>query len=286
MKNKIIIRLIGGLGNQMFQYAAARALADELDFDLLLDLRLFDNYKVHKYGLNKFRITAKIADKNDLIWWPHIMRRPYEFLSMIGLPCRWYREKKKDVKHLSEINRSCLLDGYFQSEVYFQSVYEKLKLEFIPQNKLSEKNLKILDKIKEHESVMVHIRRGDYLSSPQNMIIHGLCDIGYYETAYSLINNKINNPYFFIFSDDLNWARDNILFGDNVTFVSGNDKYPEVDIYLMSQCKHHIIANSTFSWWGAWLSNNKNKIVIAPKKWFASTEVSSDYIVPDRWLRI
>lgn len=285
-KNKIIVRLNGGLGNQMFQYAAGVALAERLGYELLLDTRLFDEHKLREFGLAKFRIRAGIASKEDLFLFPKFMRRIYKILSFVGLPKVWFIEDSDTHAEFKFLNRGCLIEGYFQSERFFFGVADNLRQDFILVDEINDKNKLILEKIKKHESVMVHVRRGDYLSNPVNLSIHGICDVNYYEKACSAIVNRIRDPYFFVFSDDMKWVKENIFFGENVFYIDGNESHPEIDLYLMSQCNHHIIANSTFSWWGAWLSGNCNKIVIAPEKWFVAESISSKSIVPPQWIRM
>lgn len=149
---------------------------------------------------------------------------------------------------------------------------------------LSNTNKKISEMISSINSISIHIRRGDYASSERLQVIYGLCPLNYYYTAINSISKAVKNPHFFVFSDDIGWAKQNLKITHPVKFIIGNKAL--VDLCLMSQCKHHIIANSSFSWWGAWLSTNKNKIVYAPKQWFKKTKLIPHDLIPESWIRI
>jgi len=137
------------------------------------------------------------------------------------------------------------------------------------------------------ESISLHIRRGDYVSNVYTNSVHGTCSLDYYQQAVTLLESKLNNPHFFIFSDDLAWAKEHLSFIENVTFVELDVNIPDHDeMFLMSQCLHHIIANSSFSWWGAWLNKNLDKIVIAPKRWFIDETYNTSDLIPDAWIRL
>jgi hypothetical protein len=155
---------------------------------------------------------------------------------------------------------------------------------------MDEINLKIAEKIQHTESVGIHIRGRDYITNEETKKSHFTCDILYYERCISYIRDKIYNPNFFVFSDDPEWAKTFLKTDHSFTFVEGNlwNKTNYEDLRLMSLCKHNIIANSSFSWWGAWLNNNPAKIVLAPQKWFALSELNkkTEDLVPDKWIKI
>jgi hypothetical protein len=131
------------------------------------------------------------------------------------------------------------------------------------------------------------VRMTDYLTDPVTQKKHGTCDSEYYKRALEYITEKVSNPHFYVFSDDMQWTKQNLDIPQPVCYVDQNSpNMGHVDMYLMSLCRHHIIANSTFSWWGAWLNKNPDKIVIAPKKWFAAAEYNSDDLIPSSWIRI
>ena len=280
------IRLIGGLGNQMFQYAAAKSLAKKLNTDVIIDTRAFKVYKLHKYLLNNLQISSREATESEYKKHRLYMRLPSKILQKIGLNFIWYNEKSYSFdKNLRKLRGNYFLSGYFQSEKYFRDIADILEKEFNPRQKINEKNLIYLQKVQSQNSVMLHIRRGDYVKNNANLSFHGLCSIKYYKKAISKIKKTIKNPKFFVFSDDLNWAKLN--FGDNKSFiyVEGNKNSPEMDLMIMKNCKNHIIANSSFSWWGAWLGNNKNKIVISPSPWFEINKNCKD-LIPYKWKKL
>jgi Glycosyl transferase family 11 len=176
------------------------------------------------------------------------------------------------------------LDGYWQSEQYFAQYADKIREDFTFKLQLSNQNAVITKQISQENSVSLHVRRGDYVTNSKNAFI-GVCSLDYYQTAVEQIKMQVDKPVFFIFSDDINWVKDNLSLDDKAVLIShnlGSESYN--DMRLMSLCSHNIIANSSFSWWGAWLNANPNKIVIAPKQWFASKLDDSD-LVPSAWLR-
>jgi Glycosyl transferase family 11 len=178
------------------------------------------------------------------------------------------------------------LDGYWQSEKYFIDCSKLIRKDFTFKNELDSYNLKLKSKIDKTNSVSIHIRRGDYVNNLNTNATHGLCSIDYYIKAVNYITERIESPYFFVFSDDIEWAKKNIMLNFPCQFIShniGSKSY--LDMQLMSLCKHNVIANSSFSWWGAWLNSNDNKIVIAPRKWFAVNTDICD-LIPSNWISL
>ena len=255
----IIVRILGGLGNQMFQYAYAKALQQK-GFDVKIDISKFKKYKLHGgYHLDKYRIDIEVA--NSL----------YTILGKLGI--------KKSIKEKSLLFNKTLLSlkgkeyvkGYFQTEKYFSEIREIILNQFTLKSEFASSTNKISKEILSKEnSCSLHIRRGDYISDKKANSVHGTCDLEYYKEAVKLINKKFNNTSFFIFSDDISWTKENLKI-DNAFFVD-HKTIPHEDIYLMSLCKNNITANSSFSWWGAWLNKNHDKTVIAPKQWFIDKE--------------
>lgn len=175
--------------------------------------------------------------------------------------------------------------GCFQSYKYFEEYRELILQEFnFSMKSLSEKTKELADVINRCESVCIHVRRGDYLNGYYYELLGKVCNKDYYKRAVEIIKENVNNPCFFVFSDDLDYVKANLKMENavSVSFNRYNDSWQ--DMYLMSICKHNIIANSTFSWWGAWLNKNPNKIVVAPNRWFA--DKTDDEIIPTGWLRI
>ena len=180
------------------------------------------------------------------------------------------------------------MSGYWQSPKYFNSIETLIRKEFTFQKPLDSKNLEILNLIKNTISVSIHIRRTDFQIINSNDI-HGFCSLEYYDEAINYIHTNVLMSKFFIFSDDINWAKENLKVPMNSYFVSGNTgEKSYIDMQLMSNCNHNIIANSSFSWWGAWLNSNPKKIVIAPKKWFSDEKMNAqtDDLIPAEWIRM
>lgn len=291
----IITKLIGGLGNQMFQYSIARALSHYKHTSLRLDISGYNNYNLHQgFELcNVFDVSGEIAtisDIHNILGWQS-SQSVRQILSHPKL------SKFKSSKFVLEPNfnfwpeflnspNDCYLDGYWQSEKYFFGCSALIRKDFTFKNVLDPYNLELASIIDKTNSVSIHIRRGDYVSNLKTNANHGLCSIDYYLTAFNYITKRIESPYFFIFSDDIEWARKNISLHSPCQFIShniGSKSY--VDMQLMSLCKHNVIANSSFSWWGAWLNTNESKIVISPSKWFA---VDTDVIdlIPSNWISL
>jgi len=181
---------------------------------------------------------------------------------------------------------NCYYDGYWQSEKYFKSIEGVLRTELEYKAVLNDENALLLHDIISNESISVHIRRGDYLSVKVNSKLFSTCSIDYYMHAVNYFLNKYSNSVFYIFSDDIDWAKSNFI-GDRFRIIDNNFDNPEIDLYLMSKCKHNIIANSSFSWWGAWLNSNPNKIVFAPQSWYKNKlNESTKDLIPSDWIMI
>lgn len=260
-----IINLKGGLGNQMFQYAYGRNL--ELAGERIIFNTSFFNGARPKvdtfrdFKLDNFNIEtkARFSDKKYLI---------YDFVNKILTKL-----------HLKE-------DGYWQSEKYFKNIESDIRREFTLKKILDSKFDNIIEKINNTPSISVHIRRGDYINDPKTKAFHNVCNLDYYSTAIDTIKAQVNNPTFFVFSDDIDWAEKNLNTNSPTFWISnlGGEDYKE--LILMSKCKHNIISNSSFSWWGAWLNQNPDKIVIGPKQWFAHKTSNELDILPKTWLQI
>jgi hypothetical protein len=292
----IITRLIGGLGNQMFQYAAGRRLAHHHKTDLFLDVTGFASYAaLRKYELDHFRINAAIAPL-DLLKQVSFSRKDtvrlgFQHLFFGKKIIQFIKDQPPDFhEQILSLPDNIYLDGYWQSEKYFAGIADMIKKEFSFVYPPSEINQELLEKITDDNSVSLHIRRGDYVSNPESMETHGVLGAEYYREALNLMEKKVKDPQIFVFSDDIPWAKDNLKTDLPVHCIdhNGMEKNYE-DLRLMSNCKYHIIANSSFSWWGAWLSINPGKIVIAPEKWFSEQEMKKRKkidVVPDNWIKI
>lgn len=271
----IISNLTGGLGNQMFQYAFGRYLAIKNKTDLKLHFTnaLFNTQ--YSYGLYVFNIEAEIASDEDLRKMNVVQNRTINRLLYlfderfnIQFNKRIITQKYPyifDYQYLSAKNDS-YVQGNWVDERYFKEIENIIRNEFTVKKKLDEKNQEILKHIQETHSVSIHVRRGDYITNKTNAKTFGFIGLDYYINAIKKIKKIVSNPVFFIFSDDIFWCKKNLnSLVNNVYYIDHNkDKNSYKDLLLMSACKHNIIANSTFSWWGGWLNKNSNKIIIKP----------------------
>jgi len=296
----IIIRLQGGLGNQLFQYAFAKGTASKLGVDFILDRNTYsakDNEKntYRKYSLDVFNSNIKFAkdtDKMGFVWFRRqkIFETFYKYLRLkrFFLPF-YYRERTFAYdENIFKQKDGTYFDGYWQTEKYFSHIRSNLRKEICEDVSLSENAKKYSHEINTRDAISIHVRRGDYVSNPNILKYHGLCSMDYYKNSIDYIKEKITNPHFFIFSDDYDWATQNFLYlGKNCTIIKSLESKDYEDIILMSKCKHNIISNSSFGWWGAWLNSHQEKIVIAPRKWFANApKADTRDIVPETWIRL
>jgi len=291
----VVCQIVGGLGNQMFQYAAARALSLSRGDPLWIDLSRFDNYSLHHgYELQKiFTIQAQIADINQIratFGWRasslgHKVLKQSIFSKLRGK--HFAIEPHFNFwSKLNQINSPAYMMGYWQSALYFLGYDSQIRRDFSFLSPLEGRNAELAIDMGASKSVSLHIRRGDYLThKPTRKIMH-VCTLDYYRDAVNWLSSQVAAPVFYVFSDDMEWVRRHIDFLPNFVLVDSNrnaDSYR--DMQLMSACKHHIIANSSFSWWGAWLNPNIEKIVIAPKKWFCNGFDDTD-LIPSKWIRL
>lgn len=290
----IIVKLIGGLGNQMFQYALGRHLAMKNNSTLKLDIQGFKNYKLRNYDLNCFNIQENIATSKDL---SGVSLPSDRLISKLGKHMEMriagvqqiqsIKERKLDFQQeILGLGDNIYLDGYWQSEKYFSDIKDVIKKEFTVKNRPDPINESFMEEIIDCESVSVHIRRGDYVSNPTTNKFHGFLGLEYYQRTMKLMLEKVDNPHFFVFSDDPEWAERNIKTDAPIIYIKHNGTKNYEDMHLMSTCKHHIIANSSFSWWGAWLSSYDKKIVVAPKRWFLDERANGEYELPESWVRL
>lgn len=288
--------LKGGLGNQMFQYAMGRALSLRQKTKFFLDLSWYCSSRVdapRSFGLNIFKIKGFVIPWYVGIFLFYERRLPYYYITFARFQTIFQKFIKlthyTDLDYISNQNldetKNYYLEGDWQSEQYFQNFNEVIRDDFQFKEKPHFSVLPWIEEIKKTRAVSLHIRRGDYANNPKTKAFHGLLPLSYYEEAMNYIGKRFKTPTFFVFSDDLAWAKKNLKTDYPMEFVMHKGKDYE-DMRLMSICRHHIIANSSFSWWGAWLNPAKDKMVIAPKKWFANTSKESSEIIPRSWIRL
>ncbi len=282
----IVAELKGGLGNQMFQYATGFSVAKktgqkfyfttdwleshvDIDAPRVFELECF-NISSQSKKLNSFK------DKTDKITIKNFKKKKIS---------RYQESSLRFDKEIFSV-RDVILDGFWQSEKYFKDIRKSILSEFTFNDLPKAKNAEVAKKIQSSACpVSLHVRRGDYVKNRATNQVHGVTDLAYYEKAIAAISKHYDNIELFIFSDDIAWCRENLSIGHSYHFVEGNKKGSQ-DMQLMSLCQHNIIANSSFSWWGAWLNNNPNKIVVAPVEWFRDSSLDSKDIVPKDWIRI
>lgn len=276
----IISHIIGGIGNQMFQYAAGRALSHALGVGMRLDISDFSRYRIHQgFEVGRvFQAPVALADAGDvraMLGWraPQLVRRALRRPEM-----KWLRGGCFVAEPyfgywpaLKEIRCDAYLMGNWQSEEYFLECEDLVRQDFRFREPVTGQNAELLAQIRSVNAVSLHIRRGDYVSNGKTNAVHGVCSPDYYRRAVAHMVKHVDAPLFFIFSDDMDWVRSNFALEFDHRFVfhnTGAESYN--DMRLMSACRHHVIANSSFSWWGAWLNANRDKMVVAPERWFAN----------------
>lgn len=291
----IITNLFGGLGNQMFQYAAGRGLSLSKSVEHRLYTLDFTSYKLHNgFELDRvFNISAQAASDADLrriLGW----RTPFMVLrSLRRQRFSWLWGSKLIVEpsfaywqSITNVPDDCYLQGYWQSEKYFLHIATTIRADFSFQEPMEARNLELAEHIGHCNAVSLHVRRGDYVVNPATLATHGLCSPDYYCQAIRYIAERIEQPVFYVFSDDIPWVKKNLAITFPCHYVEHNrgcESYN--DMRLTALCRHHIIANSSFSWWGAWLNSNPEKIVVAPKKWFANGTNTMD-LFPQGWVTL
>ncbi|HJJ31828.1 MAG TPA: alpha-1,2-fucosyltransferase [Methanocorpusculum sp.] len=310
----IIVKLMGGLGNQMFQYALGKALSLERGEEVFYDMSFYrDDRGMGKFYQNLLHLYHHAVDDKSVgplyrgfsLHHFNVNMREEPALPHVKQYLRVLSNKThKRVPGLSELTDYAVFDelylsqkheklpeyqdirskniylcGYWQSERYFSRITDEIRHDFQITTPQSDANKSWSEIIQNSNSVSLHVRRTDYLS------LGWALDAEYYHRAVEYISKYVENPVFFIFSDDIEWVKNNLEIPYDVYYVNqnGQDEAYE-DMRLMSQCKHNIIANSSFSWWGAWLNQNPDKIVAAPEKWTDGTNLIE--IVPERWVRL
>lgn len=302
VNNLVVVKIKAGLGNQLFQYASARQLAINENKELYFDVSFYNDNKFKGiFRLDKYNIGYEIADQQIVDRIKNKQNTPlfYRMLNKFKIanpynkPTHWkQKELNKYLQGNLEAPEHIYLDDWFASPCNFGNIRDILLAEIIPET-LSEKTKVWQIIIENSNSVSIHIRRGDYLTNPY---FHNL-SINHYLESLKYINERVESPVYFVFTDDLDFVKNHFSHIQDIYFVDSNNKrqnsystYGDMeDLHLMSKCKHNIIANSSFSWWGAWLNNNKNKIVIAPRNWYDKQKAQKKYekgnLIPEDWIK-
>ena len=282
----IIIKIMGGLGNQMFQYAVYEKLK-YLGKDVKVDISSFyEQDDLRKYELGGFEnLQLQQAEEDEIehylhpeTIWKKILRKVFRLDRKIyNLNSMAYDKKIYFIKE-------GYVSGFWQSEKYFSDIEKVIRQRFEFPKIQDAENEKFLSMIHQTHSVSIHVRRGDYLSETNQKIYGRICTLDYYKKAIRYFEEKYEDVTFFVFSNDLEWAKENLEM-KNACFVDCNTEETAIyDMYLMSECRQNIIANSSFSWWGAWLNGHKEKEVIAPSKWLNTVDVKDIWC--EGWMKL
>jgi hypothetical protein len=276
----VTVRLSGGLGNQLFQYAAGRSLAIRCDAELCLDVSFYHRGRHRSLELNQFPIRATVSSK------PRGKISGLLFkLATMGQIQKLYKEKSFHYcSSFEQIGAPIVLEGYFQTPKYFAAHDEIIRGELTPPDITGAQNQGLAKAISSCDSTILHIRRGDYVTNPKAKRMFAECPMDYY---YRAIEQVPSDSPIFVFSDDIPWAKENLSLNRSITFVGDETPRSGVeDLKLMSLGHHHIIANSTFSWWGAWLAGPTKGLTIAPSRWFVDKSIIDTDLIPSNWIRM
>lgn len=287
-EDMVTVAVFGGLGNQMFQYAVGRALANRLGCRLQLDTRHYDKSQAFPYGLGHFAIDAIVGTQRTL---PPSRSRTLKYFAWRHLSrgSRFIRENGLSFNsNIARQRGNVYLKGYWQSERYFTEYADSIRHSFRLVDPPDAQNAQLLDTIGSAPSIAVHVRRGDYVSQSRTNAFHGTCSVDYYRAAVAQVARRLDDePTVYLFSDDLDWAMENLKFGFKTVPVGHNDRSSaHEDLRLMASCNHQVISNSTFSWWAAWLNPHPAKMVIAPYPWFADPSAENRDIIPEDWAQL
>jgi len=292
----IVTKLMGGMGNQMFQYAFAKHLATKHNVHLKIDTRyLIDrtpreaSFVFRNYDLDIFNLSAEVATDEEIATLTH--RTSIELANKI-LNRLIGRKQSHVLEPHFNFSESCFLssansylEGYWQSEKYFKPIEASLRTnDFSFRNAMSPMATALGSMIQSSDAICVNIRRGDFVTND----FHGAVGLDFYRKAESIISPRLIDPHYFVFSDEMDWCRENITFAGKVTYVGheyAGFKFQDY-IRLMAMCKHFIIPNSSFAWWAVWLNDSKDKTVVAPKKWFNNSKWDTRDLTPDEWIKI
>ena len=286
-----ITQLMGGLGNQMFQYAAGRALSLRTSEPLSLDITGLARDPLRSYALGDFNIEAGLINSRR--------KRPPKFkvgtqqavanriFGLLGLPRRIVEPSLRFDPAILQHCSNAYLSGFWQCERYFADHAETIRSELSLRAPLTGERVAIAQQVAMSNAISVHIRCGDDPNDPAARAIFGICDTEWFREAMWRMEDRIENPTFFVFSDHPPFAREIIKSQSSLVFIDPDaDGRDCEDLMLMSLCKAHIIPNSTFSWWGAWLNGRLDKHVIAPARWYADETMTFNDIVPEHWERL
>lgn len=276
---KVVVKLMGGLGNQMFQYAIGKKISLEYDKELILDktflLRRDLDITYRDFDLDIFNINNKIVENFVVTNDYKVLDEPFNAPNMTN-----------SIKNINT-NENIYVSGFFQKEYYFKDIRTQILQDF--NISIQDDNIKKLESdILSSNSICINVRRGDYVTNQNTNNFHGFHGVEYINKSISEITKKIKNPMFYIFSDDIDWCVNNLKIDYPHFFVDHTYKGNKFSSYLklMSSCKNFIIPNSTFAWWATWLNQNEEKIVYVPNNWFNVNYMNTDGLIPPNWNKL
>lgn len=287
----IVVQLTGGLGNQMFQYAAGRRLALSQDLPLKIDTAALAREPDRAFGLGAFQLEVLHATSREIRslrpdrglrrFMRRITRTPIRNGAVVTE--KHFHFDRSLLDHRGE----AYLTGYWQSEKYFADIADTIRGDFALREEPSARFEQLREEIAGVCAVALHVRRGDYVHHPQIRKSHGALPLAYYREAVDTLSRGVDSPHFFVFSDEPEWTAAHLQLDAPHTHVTGAPAdAPHEDLHLMAHCAHHILSNSTFGWWGAWLRPTPGQVVIAPRRWFARPGFDTGDLIPERWRRI
>jgi len=290
----VITRLQGGLGNQLYQYAAGRSVADLLGRPLLIDPRtILPEAPARHYDLGALHIKEEFVSGLAAFRtrWVGSARAGKIFKAVFpgARSYKYIRDREEGFNQgvFADHDGPIVLHGYWQSFRYFERIADELRMELAFRGDPDRRSAALLRGIESSESVCIHVRRGDYVSNPTFNVALGACGVEYYDRALEIIAIRVGCPTFYLFSDDLEWVRANLRIpGPLVTVDHNRDGSGVEDLRLMSRCRHFVIANSSFSWWGAWLGQDRGGTVVAPARWFNNDKTPAADRIPLSWIRV
>lgn len=285
IKYAVYVRLLGGLGNQLFQYGMGRTLADARNAELVLDPRfILRKGCISGLAIDEFAIRARYLTEAEATHFKEpVWKLSRALRRQINPWLGYYHETVHsfDAAALAQ-SLDVMLSGFWQSERYFANHGPQLRTDLVLKRQMPSAAVKLATQMASSHSVAMHVRRGDYLTNPKALIKHGVTSAHYYQTALQLMIEKLGDVDLYVFSDDPDWVRTNIQY-HKIIFVSDFGFSAEQDLWLISTCQHQIIANSSFSWWGAYLNDYDSKIIVAPQPWFDAKHMEQQDIIPADW---
>lgn len=280
----IVIGMQGGLGNQMFQYACGRWLSLKLNRPFLLDIHKLCEVPAPGITPRYYSLDVFKAEPNIICLAPESRAQIPTFNEENFLFNPGLFPTLQNVPPTQPV----YLNGYWHTDKYFGDIRNELLNDFVVVESHRQEVQGFAQQLKGVTSVCVHIRRGDYISNPTAQAFHGVPGVAYVDRAIEILKSKVQDPHFVIFSDDIAWCREHLSHLQPATFMdsSSEGRKSALHLYFMSCCRHYIVANSSFSWWGAWLGQQEDSVVIAPSQWFLNEQVDTSDMVPSSWIRI